>query len=118
MRRVSEYGDNSAIRDVRRSRHDRANKDLFIQSNPSLRWQIGWLPTLVSGARGLGRRQHIYSDVSALTMSLTLSLPRMQVLVRLGLRIRAGLTRLVVKTKRLLHEAIRPLPAVVGLLAA
>jgi len=91
---------------------------LFIQSNPSLRWQIGWLPTLVSGARGLGRRQHINSDVSALTMSLTLSLPRMQVLVRLGLRIRAGLTRLVVKTKRLLHEAIRPLPAVVGLLAA
>jgi len=34
----------------------------------------------------------------------------------LGLRIRARLTRLVAKTKRLLHEAIRPLPAVVGLL--
>ena len=34
----------------------------------------------------------------------------------LGLRIRTGLTRLVVKTKRLLHESIRPLPAVVGLL--
>ncbi len=34
----------------------------------------------------------------------------------LGLQIRIGLTRLVVKTKRLLHEAARPLPAVVGLL--
>jgi len=34
----------------------------------------------------------------------------------LGLRIRARLTRLVAKTKRLLHEAIRPLPVVVGLL--
>ena len=34
----------------------------------------------------------------------------------LGLRIRNGLTRLVVKSKRLLHEAIRPLPVVVGLL--
>ena len=34
----------------------------------------------------------------------------------LGLRIRTGLTRLVVKTKRLLHEAFRPLPAVVGLM--
>jgi hypothetical protein len=33
-----------------------------------------------------------------------------------SLRIRTGLTRLVVKTKRLLREAIRPLPAVVGLL--
>lgn len=37
-------------------------------------------------------------------------------LLTLGLRIRTGLTRLVAKTKRLLHEAIRPLPAVVGLL--
>ena len=34
----------------------------------------------------------------------------------LGLRIRTGLTRLTVKTKRLLHEVIRPLPVVVGLL--
>ena len=33
----------------------------------------------------------------------------------LGIRIRTGLSRLVVKTKRLLHEAIRPLPVVVGL---
>jgi hypothetical protein len=38
------------------------------------------------------------------------------VLSTLALRIRTGLTRLVVKTKRLLHEAIRPLPAVAGLL--
>ena len=34
----------------------------------------------------------------------------------LRLRVRAGLTRLVVRTKRLLHEAIRPLPVVVGVL--
>ena len=34
----------------------------------------------------------------------------------LGFRIRIGLTRLVVKTKRLLHELIRPLPVVVGLM--
>jgi len=38
------------------------------------------------------------------------------VLSTLGIRIRNGLTRLVVKSKRLLHEAIRPLPVVVGLL--
>jgi hypothetical protein len=38
------------------------------------------------------------------------------VLSTLGLRLRNGLTRLVVKTKRLLHEAIRPLPVVVGLM--
>jgi putative transposase len=38
------------------------------------------------------------------------------VLSTLALRIRTGLTRLVVKTKRLLREAIRPLPAVAGLL--
>ena len=38
------------------------------------------------------------------------------VLPTLGLRIRTGLTRLVVKTKRLLHESMRPLPVVVGLL--
>jgi hypothetical protein len=41
---------------------------------------------------------------------------QLAVLSTLGLRIRTGLTRLVVKTKRLLHESIRPLPAVVGLL--
>jgi hypothetical protein len=34
----------------------------------------------------------------------------------LGLRIRTGLAHLAVKTKRLLHEATRPLPVVVGLL--
>jgi hypothetical protein len=38
------------------------------------------------------------------------------VLSTLGLRLHNGLTRLVGKTKRLLHEAIRPLPAVVELL--
>jgi transposase InsO family protein len=38
------------------------------------------------------------------------------VLSTLGLRLRNGLARLVVKTKRLLHEAIRPLPVVVGLM--
>jgi hypothetical protein len=38
------------------------------------------------------------------------------VLSTLGIRIRNGLTRLVVKSKRLLHVAIRPLPVVVGLL--
>jgi hypothetical protein len=38
------------------------------------------------------------------------------VLSTLALRIRIRLTRLVVKTKRLLHEAIRPLPVVVGFL--
>jgi len=38
------------------------------------------------------------------------------VLSTLGIRIRNGLTRLVVKSKRLLPEAIRPLPVVVGLL--
>jgi hypothetical protein len=38
------------------------------------------------------------------------------VLSTLGIRIRNGLTRLVVESKRLLHEAIRPLPVLVGLL--
>jgi len=38
------------------------------------------------------------------------------VLSTLRLRVRAGLTRLVVRTKRLLHEASRPLPVVVGVL--
>jgi transposase InsO family protein len=38
------------------------------------------------------------------------------VLSTLGLRIRNGLTRLVVRSTRLLHESIRPLPEVVGLL--
>jgi hypothetical protein len=41
---------------------------------------------------------------------------QLAVLSSLGLRIRTGLTRLVVKTKRLLRESTRPLPAVVGLL--
>jgi transposase InsO family protein len=41
---------------------------------------------------------------------------QLAVLSTLGFHIRTGLTHLVVKTKRLLHEAIRPLPAVVGLL--
>jgi hypothetical protein len=38
------------------------------------------------------------------------------VLLTLALRIRTGLSRLAVKTKRLLHAAIRPLPVVVGLM--
>jgi hypothetical protein len=38
------------------------------------------------------------------------------VLSTLGLRMHSGLTRLVVKTKRLLHDAFRPLPVVVRML--
>jgi hypothetical protein len=39
------------------------------------------------------------------------------VLSTLGLRIRVGLTRFVAKAKRLLHEAIRPLPIVAGVVS-